>query len=309
MTGQSPRAIAVAVAAAGALMIPSRGGDLAAQSLPAFRGRADLVSVDVSVHQRGRPVIGLTATDFELLDNGAPQRITELVYETLPIDVTVALDVSESVTGAVLNQLRQSVRDLTQDLTPRDRFRLLTFNVQINRLIDFGAPVSAIDPAFDSIHASGGTAVFDTIAVALTTPSSPDRRQLVVVFSDGEDQSSVTSPETLLEVARRTTPTLGLVFPSFRLRTGGMSPPSSPAAEARARMYADLAKEAGGFVETVNTGQSLGAAFRRILQDFRQSYVLYFAPAGVERSGFHTINVRVRRSGVDVRARRGYAAR
>ncbi len=306
MTTLSRRALSIV--AAGALIVAGRGGHLAAQNPPPFRGRVDLVSVDVSVRQRGRPVIGLTVDDFELSDNGVPQRIADLVYETLPIDVTVALDVSESVTGAVLDQLRRSVRDLARDLMPQDRFRLLTFDVQISRVIDFGAPASAIDAAFDRIQAGGATTVFDTIAVALAAPPLPGRRQLVVVFSDGEDHSSITSPEALLEVARRTAPTLGLVFPSYRLRSGGVSPPSSPAADARARMYAQLATETGGFVEVVDPGGSLESAFRRMLTEFRRSYVLYFAPNG-ERSGFHTLAVRVRRNGVDVHARRGYTAR
>jgi hypothetical protein len=43
-----------------------------------------------------------------------------------------------------------------------------------------------------------------------------------------------------------------------------------------------------------------------MLQEFRSSYVLYFTPRGVERSGAHTLEVRVKRPGVDVRARRGY---
>lgn len=301
MTGW--RACAVSVAAVGALILASRGRPAAAQNPPpTFRARADVVSVDVSVRQRGRPVTGLTAADFELLDNGVAQRIEQLAYETLPIDVTVALDISESVTGSVLDQLRRSVRDLTRDLRPEDRFRLLTFNVQVRRVLDFGAPVSAIDAIFDDIRPLGSTALLDAVAVALATPSPANRRQLVVVFSDGADRSSVTSPEVLLDVARRTTPALGLVFASSRRVL-------SPAAQPRAQLYAELGKETGGFVQIVASGDSLGSAFRRMLADFRRSYVLYFVPDAVERSGFHTIDVRVRRDGVDVHARRGYVSR
>jgi VWFA-related protein len=306
MTGRRSRA----VIAAGALMLARGHAPLAAQNPPVpFRARADLVRVDVSVRQRGRPVTGLTIADFEVLDNGVSQEIAQLVYETLPIDVTVALDVSESVAGAVLDQLRRSVGDLIQDLTPQDRFRLLTFNVQINRAVDFGAPASAIDAVFAGLRPSGSTAVLDAIAVALATPPPMDRRQLVVVFSDGEDRSSIITPETLLDVAHRTTPALGLVFPSFRLRTGGTSSPRPPAPDAHAQLYARLASETGGFVEAVEKGASVGSVFRRMLTEFRKSYVLYFAPHGVEHAGVHTIDVRVRRSGVDVRARRGYVVR
>ena len=77
-----------------------------------LRTGADIVSVEASVRREKRPVTGLKITDFELLDNGVPQEISDLSYERLPIDVTVVLDVSASVTGAVLDQLRQSVRQL-----------------------------------------------------------------------------------------------------------------------------------------------------------------------------------------------------
>ena len=43
-----------------------------------------------------------------------------------------------------------------------------------------------------------------------------------------------------------------------------------------------------------------------MLREFRSSYVLYFTPHGVEPAGAHALEVRVRRAGVDVRARRGY---
>jgi hypothetical protein len=43
-----------------------------------------------------------------------------------------------------------------------------------------------------------------------------------------------------------------------------------------------------------------------VLDSFRASYVLYFTPQGVERAGAHTLDVRVRRSDAQVRARSGY---
>ena len=88
-----------------------------------FRSSADAVSVEASVRREKRPVTGLKLSDFELLDNGVPQEISDLSYERLPIDVTVVLDVSASVTGPVLDQLRQSVRQLKADLGSRDRLK------------------------------------------------------------------------------------------------------------------------------------------------------------------------------------------
>ena len=72
------------------------------------------------------------------------------------------------------------------------------------------------------------------------------------------------------------------------------------------QLYDQLAKDTGGVVLTIATGDDLGSSFRRVLDDFRASYVLYFSPHGVRGGGLHTLDVRVKRDGVDVRARRAY---
>ena len=293
-----------AVAAVGTWILTAHDPLTAQNPVPTFHASADSVSVDVSVRQRGRPVTGLTAGDFELLDNGAPQVIADFSYEKLPIDVTVALDVSESVTGAAIDQLRRSVRELQQDLTPRDRLRLLTFNLRIARLLDFGAPASAWDAAFAHIRPFGGTSVLDTMAVVLSEAASEDRRHLVVVFSDGNDSQSLSEPAVLLEVARRTTPTLCIVLATSR---GGASSGSPSAAEvAERQFYAQLARETGGILDTLGANDNLGSAFRSMLDEYRTSYVLHFVPKGVTPSGFHAVDVHVTRPGAEVRARRGY---
>ena len=282
-------------------------GVLRAQNPPAtFRAGADSVSVDVSVRQRGRPVTGLTAADFELLDNGVPQPISDVSFEKLPVDVTIALDVSDSVSGPVVEQLRRAVHQLEQDITARDRIRLVTFNLRISRLMDFGPGGSATDAAFAKIQPFGGTAVFDTIAVLLAGPTPPDRRQLLVVFTDGEDSNSVSEPSVVLDVARRTTPTLSVVL--SRLGTAGL-PPQTRGAAAREQLNTQLARETGGVVESLGLTANLSSSFRRMLEEFRSSYVLHFAPSRAGAVGFHSLDVKVNRPGVDVRARRGYTLR
>ena len=72
------------------------------------------------------------------------------------------------------------------------------------------------------------------------------------------------------------------------------------------QLYDQLAHDTGGGVLTIATGEDLDSSFRRVLDDFRASYVLYYSPRGVRGSGLHTLDVRVKRDGVDVRARRAY---
>jgi VWFA-related protein len=298
----------VAIAAVSALMATPLLGQRAQQPSPVFRAGADVVTVDAAVQRDRRPVTGLKPADFELLDNGVPQEISDVAYERLPIDVTLVLDVSASVTGSVLDELGRALRQVRADLLPSDRLRLLIFNMRVRRLVDFSQPATSIDEALASVRGAGSSAVFDSLAVALSTFDAPGRRRLVVLFTDGQDSSSITDAETLLDVARRTTPTVAVILgtpnaerPASLLRTS-----SSVSTLSVGALSDRIALETGGMVAPLKPGENLTSKFRRMLQEFRSSYVLYFTPRGVERSGAHTLEVRVKRPGVDVRARRGY---
>ena len=310
-----PRLTGAVVLCATALMAESVGGQQAAppaqDPAPVFRASADVVSVEASVRRERRPVVGLTAADFTLLDNGVPQKITDVSYEKLPIDVTVLLDVSASVTGPVLDELRRSLRQLKADLGTRDRLRLLTFDMRVRRLVDFGEPAAATDAALASIGAAGSSAVFDSLAVALSAAAPAGRRQLVVLFSDGQDSSSISDSETLLDVAKRTTPTVAVVLASASSKQPAslLRSASRPGALTVGNLADQIASDTGGFVVGVTPGDNLSSTFRRVLEQFRTSYVLYFTPNGVERQGNHTLDVRVKDAKVEVRARRGYVWR
>jgi VWFA-related protein len=207
----------IGVVAALAGWAPTAG--IRAHQLPpaqsTFRSAATAVAVDVTVRDsRRRPITGLAAADFQVFDNGVLQQVDQVSYGRLPIDITVALDVSYSVTGRLLDRLRQAVGDLMRDLGAEDRLKLILFNTRISRTIDFTDDVDAVQRAIREARAGGGTALLDAISVALVSGAVPDRRQLVVFFTDGSDSSSITSANTLVTVAQRTRATLAFVMPS-----------------------------------------------------------------------------------------------
>ncbi len=106
----------------------------------------------------------------------------------------MALDVSYSVTGTLLDRLRRGVVQLMDDLGPEDRLKLILFNMRVNRTVDFTTDVKVVETAIRSATAGGGTALLDAMSVALVSSSTPARRQLIVVFTDGSDSSSTTRP-------------------------------------------------------------------------------------------------------------------
>jgi Ca-activated chloride channel homolog len=311
MTMMGPGSAATLVVAVMAASLAGQAPQSGNEQAPVFRASADVVSVDAAVQRDRRPLVGLKPADFELLDNGVSQEISDVSYERLPIDVTLLLDVSASVTGSTLDELGRALRQVRADLLPADRLRLLIFNMSVRRLVDFSQPSSNIDQALASVRGAGSSAVFDSLAVALSSFDAPGRRRLVVLFSDGQDSSSISDVETLLEVVKRSTPTVAIILgspnperPASILRTSSSVSSSSVGA-----LSDRIAAETGGIVAPLKPGENLTSKFRRMLQEFRSSYVLYFTPRGVERTGTHTLEVRVKRPGVDVRARRGYVWR
>jgi VWFA-related protein len=283
---------------------------------PIFRSTASAVMVDVAVRDRNRRSINnLRAEEFDVLDNGVAQTVSSVSYGKLPIDVTVALDVSYSVTGLTLQRLRQAVQQLVRDLGRDDRLKLMLFNMRVHRTIDFTTDERVVEAALKNVSAGGSTALLDAVSVALVSSAPSDRRQLIVFFTDGSDSTSVTTPATLTIVARRSRATLTFVMPGSgnvtvtssagtvrtTISSTGFLVPSRPDS-----LWARLATETGGRVLPVGATSDLSATFRQVLEEFRSAYVLYYNARGVDTGGYHTLDVKVKREGATVQARRGY---
>lgn len=283
---------------------------------PTFRSGIDVVSLDVSVRDRTRVITGLTAADFEVLDNGVRQELADVSYDKLPIDVTVALDISGSVTGDMLARLQRAVTQLMKELGKDDRLRLFTFHARVARVVDFTNDVARVERAMRDVSAGGGTSIYDTISTALVSADQVDRRQLLVVFTDGADSTSITEPPALFEVAQRASVAVTTVMPfattsdvisTLNGRTIVAARQTAQSAE-RIRFFQRLALDTGGqVIPQIREGDDLTSAFSRVLGEFRLSYVLRFVPKGIATRGFHTLQVSVpARSGLTFRARRGY---
>ena len=103
------------------------------QQQPSFSTRTESVRVDVLVTEGGRIVRGLGPADFEIRDEGVVQDVDLVSFEQLPIHVILALDLSYSVSGERLRDLRSASHALLDALGRDDRASLLTFNHAVSR--------------------------------------------------------------------------------------------------------------------------------------------------------------------------------
>src|SRR5688572_17098475 len=95
---------------------------------PTFTTRRDAVRVDVLVRSGGQVVRGLSAADFEVFDDGVLQQVDLASFDEVPLNVILALDVSQSVAGDRLEHLRSAALAVLNGLKNQDHGGIVTFN-------------------------------------------------------------------------------------------------------------------------------------------------------------------------------------
>jgi VWFA-related protein len=277
-----------------AVMLSSLSATLLPQPQQVFRSQADVVTIQAAVQSGKRPAAGLGTADFELRDNGVPQAITSLSVERVPLDLTVVLDLSASVDGPLLLRLKTAVRDTAAMLGGDDRIRLISVSHSLREIFDLRPRGQAMP--LDDLVAGGATSLYDALAAAMMRPSEPGRRQLVMAFTDGSDSTSILTEARTQQIARLTDVIVDIVVPSTPPDLGDVPP-----------ILAGLVGPTAGQIFTLDAGDSISGIFKRVLDDFRASYVLQYVPQGVAPAGWHEVSVRVTKPGkYDVRARKGY---
>ena len=259
---------------------------------PTFSARLEVVRVDALVTDNGRIIRGLQPADFDVRDNGVVQQVDLASFEELPLNVILALDASDSVSGERLQHLQAAGRAALDALKPDDRAGLLTFSHVVALRERLTGDAGRVRRALEALKPEGETSLVDGSYAAMML-AEPDgaRRNLVIVFSDGHDTSSWLLPDRVVESARRSDATIYGVS----VRGSG-----------RSDFLRDLAGVTAGSVVEIESTRDLGATFVRILDEFRQRYVISYSPRGVARSGFHKLQVRLKNRRADITARAGY---
>lgn len=288
-----------------------------AAALPAqtFRSGVDAVSVDVLVTRGGRPVTGLTPGDFTLLDNGVEQTIDTVLVDEVPITLLLVLDVSGSVGGSGLSQLRSAVVAAGEVLRPDDQVGLVTFSDRVRLALEPPSPVEGLPEALRRVQAGGATALYDATFTALTLREQTLGRTVMLVFSDGDDTASWLDPRDVLDMAQRS----DVVVYGVTLDRDGRDSfmgrrerelarqwfPVEP--EIFRRQYLSrLVADTGGVVQVADDIGRLRDTFTQVVSEFRSRYLLGYSPDGVAEGGWHELEVRVEGRGRRVTARRGY---
>ena len=271
-------------------------GILTSAQSPQFKTHVAAVRVDALVTDGRRPVAGLMARDFELRDNGVIQTITDVDYETLPLNIISVLDVSSSVSGAPLEHLKKAYLAVIDALAGDDRAALISFASRVELHSGLTGDRARLRALADRVQSGGATSVFDATFAALALREADQGRTLVLLLSDGQDTSSWLTARKVVQAARRTDVvlypvTIRVMRPLFTRVDG---PRAGAIRRPFERLLDALAEETGGRVVYASDEAALARTFLDVLKEFRQRYVLSYSPSGVSSTGWHTIEVKLR---------------
>lgn len=255
---------------------------------PSFSTRVDSVRVDVEVKRGGQMLTGLTAGDFEVLDEGVRQTVEIVAPSVAPVSVVLALDSSASLDEKGRAHLSRASLRLIDALQPHESAALVTFSERVAIQSPFTTDAAALRALVAAPAASGDTALNDAAHVAMLLGTSAPGRPIVILFSDGDDTASFLTDQAVVETAQRT----GAVVSVVMLAGEG-------------RLLEQLAGVTGGVLVREKSLDRVAERFAELLDGFRSRYLLSFTPRGVARPGWHKLTVKVK-GGAEVRARTGY---
>jgi len=286
-----------------------------------IRVNVRLVNVAFSARDsRGALVENLTNDDVEVFEDAVPQKISFFARSK---DVPLTLGLIVDFSGSQDQFSKQHERDLQvflkDVLGPKDRVFLVCFGNHIRLVSDFSQSSAQMMQQLDTYrHNAGhfpelglkesrdlGTAFYDSIFYSITEKlANESGRRALLVFSDGEDNSSSYDMMTAIEAAQSANVLIFTVRYTDK-KHGKLTARNKYGI----RLMNRVAKETGGqHVDAETTDPK--TYFRQIAEELRSSYELAYYPSNPIRDDtFRKIAIRPKQAGVTIRSRTGYFSR
>ena len=165
----------------------------------------ELVNVTATVlDESGRYLEGLTAEDFQILEDAREQRISFFSHDSrVPISIGMLVDTSGSHQDK-LRQALQTAKEIAATLSTEDEMFVITFDSRAKVRQKFTNNLDEVQRSLRDIRGGGETAVFDAISLGLNEmlEAKHDKRVLLLL-SDGFDTRSKIKAAQAEDLLRR----------------------------------------------------------------------------------------------------------
>jgi Ca-activated chloride channel family protein len=257
------------------------------------------VGVDATVQDaKGRFVGGLTATDFQLLENGIPQTLDSVRATATPATFALLIDSSQSMSRN-MDFVRLAAGRFAKYLRDVDEMVVAPFADKIINLTGPTRDEATISEAVTAIRSKGGTAIMDALAEVSGGFAEGEGRRVVVLLTDAYDEKSLGDPELVLEKLKNSRVTV------FVVSIGGVAGVSNRGE----RLLRKIAHETGGKAFFPYNEKQLAEVHAAIAEDVQHEYQLTYTPQNQTEDGtWREITLLTSDPKRKIRARTGYRA-
>ena len=266
-----------------------------------LRVNTDLITVPVVVTDaRGKRFANLRPRDFEVRDGGRIVKLDYFSTGTERVAMLFALDTSGSAREHITRQTEAALAMFTR-FGSKSRIAVLQFSEQAEFALPFTADLDTARRGFPLTARRGRqTAIFDAAFVAVrafnVAGADARERRIVLLFSDGLDTVSRTSPAAVIDEARLRGVSIYVIhFPLFTPRDGQL------VARRPAKGFRELAEQTGGHYFRLGDARTaldpravydLAPIFSAITDDLQSQYVLgYYLDAAARAHVDHQLQV------------------
>jgi Ca-activated chloride channel homolog len=241
----------------------------------------------------GQIMANLKKDDFEVREDGVPQKVEIFSRDELPLNVALVLDLSDSI-GPFLGPLRDAATTALAALKPEDEVALFTFSTEAELRVLFTNDKGKIAEQINGFHVGGATNINDGIFVAakylLSAP--PKGRRVIILISD--DVGTSAGGQGTHDIV---TETIAADAVLYNLKIPGYNPPGTLFAAAMIPGLVNIRKvmdQTGGEIFDVQDVAHLDAAFRALIARIKTRYTLgYYTQATGAEGKPHKLDVRL----------------
>lgn len=264
---------------------------------PTFKVNVHLVEVYATIYDhKGRFIDGLGRDNFEVFEDGKPQKIATFEPSTHSLSCAILLDTTGSMAEA-LPRVKNSVVKLIDDLGPEDSVAIYTFDRRMVVRQEFTVDKNAAKRAVLRTRAEGSTALFDAISEGARDLAKRPGKKALVVFTDGDDNSSVLNATAAVTRAKK------VGVPLYSIAEGE----AAHSAKLQ-KILSDLSERTGGTAYKVKKAGDIEHIFQDVSRDLRHSYLISYKPPSDSRDGaWRRIDVAIKGlKEFRIRAKQGY---
>jgi VWFA-related protein len=291
-------------------VLPKNAGNISPEMT--FRTSTNEVAVFFTATDHRKSVTDLTTSDITIRDNSeTPAAIVGFRNESqLPLRLGIVIDTSSSVTDRFKFEQESAIEFLKKVLIrPNDLGFVIGVANSVLLVQDFTNNRDLLSRAVNQLAPSGGTALWDAVAFGAdklaSRPEPHPVARLLVVLSDGQNNSSSTTLKQVISQAQREE-----VF-IYSVSTTDVGEASDLISSVGTRALQTLAELTGGAAFEPGSLHRLNVSLADLQQLIRGRYLISYKPAHFQGNGqYRRIEITARKGGQKLRvyARKGYFA-